>query len=310
MTLLAFALYDDRAELLTDTLSYSLNVSSLGHHTKLMPLTHLDCVIATAGAHEFGTDVRLGLAHLGAKVETFDDLVEHTPAVLRALHEDAPALTCSTVFLLGYSPAAERFTAHVYANDDDFTPLQVTRPWVMPAPWVVRPTDLEVSRLKAQPDDGSFERLGEQDAETWQARPPLDPPADVDEWIMLAELARAHRALDGPFHTCIGGQLLLTRIWQGAQTTERVGVFNDTGEEFLKLVQWTRHPLAQEQPCWCGSGHRFVECALRDEWGEPCLCKSGLTFRDCCRIPADETAPHVHDATAVQQRPLPEKEQA
>lgn len=310
MTLIAFALYDDRAELLTDTLSYSLNFSRLGQCTKLMPLTHLDCVIATAGCGEFATDVRLGLAHLGGKMDTFDDMVEHTPAVLKALHQDAPAMTSSTVFLLGYSPAAERFTAHVYANDDDFAPLQVTSPWVMPAPWVVRPTDLEVSRLKALPDGGSVERLRDQDAEIWLARPALEPPASVEEWIMLAEFARAHRALNGPFPTGIGGQLFLTRIWQGAQITERVGTFNDTGDEFLRLVAWTCHPMAQEQPCWCGSGYRVVECAFREEWDNPCLCKSGLTFRECCRIPADETVPHVHDPTAVPQPPQPEKEQA
>ncbi|GEP38583.1 hypothetical protein NPS01_22460 [Nocardioides psychrotolerans] len=296
MTLIGFATYGDRAELITDTLSYASNLSSLGYCTKHHTIPHLDAVVMTRGDSAFSTYATTGTLTVSQDVDDFDQLVEQAPALLRALwghHTDDEHLrmASSTLYLMGYSPEQKKFTAHMFFSDQDFKHVRVHGSLVMPSPWDFAPSGYEMRLLKdsTRPHRQSLEsRLVL--AERWRVKPVLPRPSSVDEWRALAISVREQRTLNPFFTILVGGQVMHCLVERGRSVTTSIHTFDDTGDELGKMVNGTCHPASQKAPCWCGSGLSFRDCHLAAYFaeGHTCDCQSGRSFEDCCRVPDSE----------------------
>lgn len=286
MTMIAFATHGDHAEFITDTTSYTANGSAMGHCTKHVTLPHLDAAIITQGGVSFGVHAKINLLEASADVDTFDDLTALTQRLLQAVWGALGTSGEGLVILLGYSPSAGRFTAHTFSSDDGFTHNRVTQPWAIPMPWTARPTDIEVDRHRKRPGRRNLEEdLGAIAA--WTAKPPLPEHRGIDEWRHLAETIREQRALIEYGRVFVAGSVLHTRLERGQITTAKIHEFNDQGEEFLRMIEWTFHPIAQLMECHCGSGERFRDCHLAEFHDKPCTCgKAGQTFAECCMVGA------------------------
>jgi hypothetical protein len=269
MTLIAFATYGDHAEFVTDTVSYTSGAEEMGRCTKHATLNHLDAAVLTQGDSLFGDYAMSGANQVSGRVPTFDELVDLAPTFLAQCWADRvaqqggneDAVTESVVFLIGWSDRAQAFTSHAFASEQSFKRLTVTRPWVMPAPWVARPSGLELRRMKRWMANHS--RVDEA-AEQWAQAPQMKAPTSIDQWVGLARLARDQRSLSGGFaHVIVAGDVFHTRLSRGAVNTQRVYTFNDAGDEFLRMVAGTYHPLALAAACSCESGKPSGECCGR-----------------------------------------------
>ena len=296
MTLISFATYGDHAEFITDTTWYTRYVEKLGLTTKHMHLTHLDAVILTQGDGDFGDYAQVSARKLGDESPNFDDLLRRLPDTLRAVYGDVgvtPDRAHCTAFAIGYSEEAGEFVAFVYAAEQDFKPLRVTQ-WLMPTPWTLRPSGLELRRLRPLRVGDDVERsradLWPMVEQKWPTMPKMTPPRDVDGWIELAKLAHTQRTLDDYAQVMVLGSVVHGRLERGSATTSVVHTFQHTEEEFRKILSSTRHPIGQMRACWCGSGQTWRDCHLRDYWADPCGCMSGKTFQDCCLVPGGSTA--------------------
>lgn len=287
MTLIAFALYGDHAEFLTDTASYTSGAEQMGKCTKSVLIHHLDSAVLSQGDGQFGYNIKNAALQLAGHVTDYDQLVqaipEHAQDLWRRQIEDQGAEPVESVFfLIGFSGKSEAYTAHAYASEEGFIPVEVTQPWVMPAPWSLRPSTLELERIKEwmrdHPDTSEAARI-------WSTRPTLTAPASVDEWRDLGLTCRTERSLQGGYaRVIVAGGLLHTHLERGGAMTRNLAEFNDAGEEFLQMISFTQHPQAQVMACWCDSGERFIDCHLAPHLDQPCGCKSGETFRECCAV--------------------------
>lgn len=265
MTLIAFATYGDHAEFVTDTISYTSGGEELGRCTKHMTLNHLDAAVLTQGDELFGDDAVSGANQVSGRVATFDELVDAATDFLADLWRARLAekggsedVAESVIFFLGWSDRAGAFTAHAFASEQGFKPLAVTRPWVMPTPWSLRPSGLELRRLKTWNQDHP---QIEQACAAWAAAPPLAAPQSIEAWVDLAKQARELRSLGGRFgRVIVAGDVFHTRVSRGAVHTQRVHRFNDAGDELLRMVAGSYHPLALAAACDCGAGRAFGDC--------------------------------------------------
>lgn len=291
MTLISFATYGDHAEFITDTTWYTRYLEKLGLTTKHMHLTHLDAVILTQGDSEFGDYAQVSACKLGAESANFDALLRRLPDTLRAVYGDVgvtPERGPCTAFAIGYSEEAGEFVGVVHASEQAFKPLRVTQ-WLMPTPWTLRPSGIELRRLResmADDVDRSRVDLLPTVEQRWSTMPKMAPPRDVDGWVELAKLANAQRTLDNYAEVLVLGNVIHGRLERGTATTSVVHTFQHTEEELQKILASTRHPIGQMQACWCGSGETFRDCHLRDYWADPCGCGSGQAFQDCCLVGA------------------------
>ncbi|MDT0201353.1 hypothetical protein [Nocardioides sp. AE5] len=291
MTLIAVACYGDHAEIVTDSIQYSRNASVLGHSTKTLAIHHLDSAVVTQGSVEFGIHAKTYLAVAGADCASLDELTDAAPEILRTLWDALqPTEPMATVLIVGWSPRAQAFRTTCFAAEDNFAPRPAGDMFLIPTPWIYRPSDLEWDRVRtswAEEDD--FEKRVGHDPSMllakWRSMPALTPPQGAEGWIDLAEVVRLHRALDGLEKVLVAGNLFHTRLGRGCVTTRVVHQFKDQGEEFLKLVQGTSHPIAQALACGCGSGRPYGDCCLMKYHADkPCSCLSGKRFEDCCKV--------------------------
>ena len=281
MTLIAFQTHGDHAELITDTTSYTVNGSRLGQCSKLLPLPHMDALIAAQGDSSFGDQAKMVLWQAAAQVATFDDLAEGAPGWLRECWEFEKPSGDAFVLLLGYSPAQGRFTAHLFASEHDFNGQQIEGAWAHPMPFTAQITDLEADRLRRHDGSDSVREA----LETWNTKPPLPDHNGPDEWTHLGVTIRQQRALTEYARVFVAGSLHYTRLDRGRVITAKVHEFDDQGEEFLRMIQWTFHPIAQLMECHCGSGDTFLACHLAPLMDEPCTCgTSGRALRECCAV--------------------------
>lgn len=295
MTMIAFATYGDRAEFMTDTASYTANGSSFGRCTKHLTLPHLDAAVLTQGDALFGEDAKSGALQASAQVATFDELVKTAPAWLADLWQNRRTESAgrmddhAVVFLIGWSDAEQSFTAHAFASEQDFTPLRVKNTWAMPCPWSNRPSGLERRRMLAFGESVGRGEAYRAVAEKWTQKPPLARPGSVEEWRALAVTIREQRALEDFGTVYVAGKVIHTRLERGAVTTRVIHEFDDSGEEFARLIAWSHHPQAQMAVCHCGSGLTYRDCHLA-EWyadGRTCACGSGNPFDGCCRVASE-----------------------
>lgn len=289
MTLVAFATYGDKAEILTDTTSYSRSLVSMGHCSKVLPLPHLDCAVLTQGSSDFGHWVsHFALAAAGdmpdfpalvtAMGEAVPDAWAHTHWQMEQAGQAPP--DPAAAFLIG--PVDGEFQAFALSSCDDFEPVRTEGLTIMPVPlnMPIRISEHEAGALTgfANADDIA----------TLRGRPVGLAPPDLSSWIALGLAARETRALipvESHLKTLVAGQLQHTRIKRGLVTTRTVHTFDDSGEEFAQIVRGTLHPVAQLGLCpWCDSGKRNIDCCLRESFGNPCLCGSGRTIAECCLV--------------------------
>lgn len=299
MTLIAFATYGDRAEFITDTASYTPSGSELGRTTKSLAIHHLDAAVLTQGDNLFGLNAFASALLAANETPTFDALATSARYWLYDLWEqrwadDDPGDAEATVFLVGWSHEREQFTAWILASDDGFQPHEAPGTFVTPAPWVLRPSDVELGRFLKGRDD-------REDTRQWAARPPLPAPQSLGEWVHLAQVVREQRALSQVGKTFVAGEVRHTVLTRGAVGTQQIYAYDDTGTEFNEMVRGTLHPVGQVSECHCGSGRRFIDCHLQPHLDQPCPCGRGGTLRACCTVDDNATAlrPHAAERASV-----------
>lgn len=288
MTLIGITCHGDHAELVTDSWRYSPSLLSLKHTTKTMMLSHLDAALLTQGAATFGHEAGARLSHLATEVDTFDELVGEAERPLRAAWATVAEGQDTThvearVFVVGWSPVQERFTAHGLFLENHFTPKSIDNAYLQPTPWTLRPHDFEIQSWKRlHPDDPGWQ--------DWLNNPRVQPPRSPDEWSDLIAGARG-RALSSFLSVPVGGKIFHTHIERGHQTTSLIHEYDTTIPELLGIVHYSLHPLAQVQDCWCGSGQPYRSCHLQGHRAAACLCRSGRPLEACCLLTDTEAEP-------------------
>lgn len=312
MTLIAFSANKNRADILTDTWSYTDGGRQIGSDSKVHAISHLDMAFAVQGSCEFEALWNLGAIALAMHVGSFDGFVQEAGPYLRAAWGDVtdPARTPSVVFVLGYSPEESRFKAYQFDSGSDFERQDLEAPFIIPAPGDIRPSELELARLKGsllagQSESDRAEILAT--LENWHQVPVLVAPTTVKGWVHLGKHARESRAMapaGSGIKVFVAGDLFHAVLKRGEFTTSRVHRFNDSGAEFAQLVSGTLHPISQYGPCgYCDSGRPYVDCHLASIATQPCPCGSDKPFEACCSVRANETverpASTLADAVSV-----------
>jgi hypothetical protein len=307
MTLIAISASKNRADVLTDSWSYTYGGRRIGSDSKLHAIPHLDMAHATQGSCEFEALWNFGAIALATHVGSYDDFAsEAGPYLQDAWNEvDPRPQDPSVVFLVGYSPEENRFRAYRFDSDSDFERQAVEAPFIIPAPTDIRPSDLELARLKGsllagQSESDRAEILAV--LEDWHQKPGFLAPTTVKGWVQLGKHARQTRALapsvSSGLKVFVAGDLFHAVVQRGAFTTTRVHRFNDSGAEFAQLVAGTFHPISQYGPCsYCDSGRPYVDCCLASIATQPCLCESGKPFRSCCSVRAETDVTTVGNPT-------------
>jgi hypothetical protein len=300
MTLIGFAAREDRADIITDTLTYTRVARYFSRTTKVLLLPHLDGALMTQGSTQFGYQWYIEALTNSARATSMDDFNAAAPQGLRdtwdrmqghvrSQHEQYGAtqtLAASVIFHVGWSDQAGGFTAHAYASDDEFEPVRVDGLHVMPSPLDRRPSDLELGRLRHHfdhyfDDTTVVDRLSR--------LPAGDVPDTPEEWAELARRVRKDRALVSLYSglkTYVGGDVIHTRLRRGEVTQRRLLTFDDQGPEFVRMVAGSLHPQGQAGRCDCGSGRCLVDCCMAALAPQACPCGSGRTFGTCCSIRA------------------------
>lgn len=278
MTLIAIATYgSDRAEFITDTTWYTHRVSHLGRCTKSLALPHLDAAVITQGDSDFGVLVKIGALTASADAATFDELVEHAPMWLRQLWADAPTKDgdVATVFMVGWSDRDQKFRAWCFATEHDFAPSKIPGLFVTPTPWTMRPSKLELERVRAiEADDPRIDEV----TRLWMAKPATPAPRTTQEWVDLALAAQAQRGVTrGSYnHVIVAGEVIHTKLKRGSVETRKIHTFDDA--DLFWVVEFTEHPIALAGPCYCDSGKTYGDCHAGES---PCGCRSGMPFGEC-----------------------------
>lgn len=289
MTLIAFATYGKhRAEILTDTSTWTFNLRSIGNTSKVLTLPHISTAICTAGDSVFSYTAQLSVLDMSNNLD-LDGLVESAPqqftdnlATATAIDRGGVRVGTCVVFMVGWSSRRERFVAFGFDSKDDFKPYDIPGMFIIPTPgFSVRPSDWELRRLAEQlhPDDV-----------VWLRQQPVPTkPANLGEWIDYALAAREQRTLmpqmrEAGMAVYVGGQLWHTTLERGRVHSDLVHEFDTEGEEWARSIAGSLHPQSQLGPCQCGSGKRFIDCCL--DLDNPCSCGSGRPVRDCCAVTA------------------------
>lgn len=285
MTLVAFATYGkDRAELVTDTSCYDGGARLLARSSKILPIPHLDTVLASQGNTWFGSMVKANASMWAGDAASLDDLIDRLPDLGKRLASESPQpIRDAILFAVGYSPAKDRFAGYVLTSEDDWTPVEVRGLFVHPSPTAYRPSDLEIGRLASVVHPADLEALRHQ--------PRPEKPATREDWITMAKAAREQRAcapVETGLKTLVLGQVWHTTLRRGSLSMECIHEFDDSGAEFQRIIAGTLHPQAQLGPCECGSGLRYMECHMEFHAQDPCLCGSGDPLEDCCRLATTE----------------------
>ena len=305
MTLIAFSASKNRADILTDTWSYSQGGRLIGSDSKVHSIPHLDMAYATQGSCEFGALWDFGATALVGQVGSFDGFVQEAGPYLReAWNEAAVDGIPSVVFVIGYSPEESRFRAYLFDSGSDFERQDLEAPFVIPAPGGMRPSKIELARLK----DSLLAGQSESDKaailatlESWHQKPEFVAPTTVKGWVQLGKHARESRALvsaSSGLKVFVAGDLFHAVLKRGEFSQSRVHTFNDRGAEFAQLVAGTLHPISQYGPCgFCDSGRPFVDCHLASFATQPCPCGSDKPFEACCSVRAETTSTSVSNET-------------
>ena len=214
------------------------------------------------------------------------------PKLLRELYDGGRPEDWSppSIFLIGHSDQAGEFRAYSFSADQDFEAHRAEGMFIIPTPFAYRPSDIEVRELRAEnaEDDDAREIV-----ETWTQKPALPVPSAPENWIAAAMLARHDRTtqedLARPWaRVIVDGPLMFSRIQRGSMSTFQIDAFDDSDEDFARMVRGSLHPVSQRGPCLCESGKPYLECCLAEHRDEPCDCGSGKTLAECCMLAGRE----------------------
>lgn len=287
MTLIGIHVTPDYAEIVTDSLAYTSHARRLGRSSKVQLLPQLEAAVVTQGDLRFGADAKTLLMTEGIHLATVDDVLATMPETfqrgwsLLELDQTRSPLTPSIVFVVGYSPTHGRFGAWQLASEHAFAPLELEGVFLHPSPVRYRPSHLELDRALR------FQHIDQAEADTWASSPAVPAPEDGEAWMRLAVIARQERALDLNPHlkVLVGGRVFQTYLSRSGAAVTPLFEFNDSGEEFQRMVAGTLHPQGQAGPCPCGSNQRLIDCHLVPLLDEPCPCGTGETpLRACCAV--------------------------
>jgi hypothetical protein len=251
VTLIAIRTGQTFAEVLTDTLTYSVGEAVFTQSDKVRAFPVLQMAVTAKGPAELGAEWAFQLDRFGpSMVDDLDEVDLIAPQALAQIwaeiEKDPGTRERGWVYNVGWSPSRQRFVATEFDSARDFEPREV--------------------------GPGTF------------SNPAVTDPAP--DWRVFGEAAYAECSLvlDKP-KTMIGGALMLTRLEREGITQRRLLTLPDDDWRFRQMVIGTVHPYGQLGPCVCGSGQPYMLCHLpsyNDEW--PCPCTSGQPFRECHRI--------------------------
>ena len=137
-----------------------------------------------------------------------------------------------TVFVIGYSPQASRFRAYGFASGTDFERHDLDAPCIVPTPFDLRPSELELPSIRAVFAGGPEEEGMLALIEDWHQRPEFVAPTTVKGWVQLGKHARESRAM-APAATFlkvfVAGELHHSVLQLGDFRTTRIHRFDDSG---------------------------------------------------------------------------------
>ena len=228
MTLIAFSATKNRADILTDTWSYSSGGRYIGRASKVRSVPHLDMAYAIQGDEEFGLAWSYCAADLIEFAASFDDFAHEAGPYIREAWNGlaTPPQDSSTLFLIGYSSEASRFRAYQFDSDSDFERADIEAPFIIPTPPDTRISDLEWAHLEE-----NLRSFGMSDQQVlaahdlWRRMPELVAPTTVKGWVQLGKHVRESRAL---VHNATGlkvfvaGYLFHSVLKRGEFRTSRV----------------------------------------------------------------------------------------
>lgn len=282
MTLICVDAQPDHATIVADGLAYDPFGMRFWQYPKTPKvLERIDAAVTSGGSVRRGRFWQDRMApELAAKMADFDEFVSHVGPALEAVVGDTTDTTDLQAFMVGYSPARQRFVGYIAwpGLGTGWTPQPFTGLHLNPAPKGTQPTAAENAWLinhGADPlPDGQ----------------PLVSPQSIDEWRALIRWAFRERALADPYagdgtpKRLFGGDITLTRVELGRAASGVIDRLADDPDDIRKMLRYTLHPLGQVGPCECLSGERMVDCCIGRIVDSPCLCESGSTFGECHKV--------------------------
>jgi uncharacterized protein YchJ len=257
VTLVAWHITDTYAEILTDTLAYSVGEAEFTQVSKVDLFPHIDLAIAGKGPHELGAlwrcEVALQAVAAAGGIDQLRDLAELAlPAMWQGLEQTDGTRDTGWVWHVGWSRAQQRLVGHEFEIDSE-QGLRCT----------------ERSGFSSSP------ALAE----------PHDPPRSDAEWIAFAEAVYAEHSVAFTVggKTMIGGDLILTRLEHGRVSQRRIHTLPNDDWRFRRMVIGTVHRYGQLGPCVCGSAQPYILCCLTSAFSAEwlCPCDTGVRFQDC-----------------------------
>jgi hypothetical protein len=261
VTLVAWHVTDDYAEVLTDTLAYGAGEAELAHVSKVTTFPHVDMLTAGKGPEELGAfwnaEVALDTVDPGGGVDRLRDLaMVGLPVIWNGLDRVTGRRGGGMIWHFGWSASQLRFVGDKFEISND-------------------------SELR-------HEHLSGFSSSPALASPPPPPVSDAD-WIRFVEAVYAEHSYVLAENTMIGGDLILTRLERGSITQRRIHSLPDDDWRFRRMMCGTVHRQGQLGPCVCGSGQPFIVCCLTTRFSPDwlCPCETGPKFVDCHRVDLD-----------------------
>jgi hypothetical protein len=209
MSLLMFTLAPEGALVMTDTLATTPAGDPHLLVTKCGIVPHLNLVMAGTGVAQL-TERWRNTVYSHMLCRDIDMLNVHAPAALRDIwmnakdeFPDAVIDPSATVYHLGFSEPRREYVGYAYRSTNGFTPEEMGPGF----------------RVKPQPQT-----------------PLTEPPAEIDEWINLAQRLREEQsAFPKETRVHIGGDLVFIVLQQGAILVRKVHRFEDFEPMWLEM---------------------------------------------------------------------------
>jgi hypothetical protein len=269
MTLVAFTLRPDGADIVTDSLSYGPEMTAVEEIDKCRVIDSWDTAIMSTGPSRLGDSWSSAVRDALPQLRDFDELEQHTPPALcllwlhlreegylrkpgRADEEDGH------VFHVGWSPRRGRFAAVGFSSEDGFQPIDLTEHELFVKPHPHTPT-------------------------------PATPPTTDQEWAQLVTTAHQDWNMPGPynplrFRIWMAGDVVRTTLGRGHAERRVIARIPTRGRDWRWMNIGQMSVEGQLGPCACGSGLPAACCHLPNNYGKPCPCGSDKTVGDCHAI--------------------------
>lgn len=271
MTLVAFALRDDGADILTDSLWCEPQMMRHGLIDKCRHLPAWDMAVLGVGPCAVTATWAEILPTLDG-IDGFDHLEELAPAALTEMWATylPPELRVrlqTTVFHVGWSDRRQSFAAAGFDSADGFAHTDLTdhKLFVRPMPYSSPPAKVPVS-------NHHWRRLAERVHEDWTLISGAESISPTELWPK----------------THIGGDMVLTRLARGQVERQVVHTMPTHGRQWRRSLIGLLCEEGQMAPCICGTGWPLAACCAPNAYQEPCPCRSGQPFGRCCVIMPDD----------------------